>query len=367
MFAKVLCGVTLAGAVGLFPVRAEAVSPKERELLEFARDAHRSAREQIRTANCRLRFTAQYLGADKKPRTQSCSVEYWFSPEAIRVKLSDSLGVSHELDYLWKNSQRQALITQEVGGKKEYQATLGAFAERCLHRCDAWARALLMLDDPGEGRQLYFEDLLEVADRIESVKRKSIGGRDMVVVELTFNKTKPIVSTWHMEVFLDASVNYLVRKVVYERVGGIRREAEVEKFQEFTGGVYFPVRVVGRAGDGFSSLAEFTDVSINEPLPRDIFEFRYPHGVTLYDGIRNARYRVDESGNPISEMVPLSQEPVPPPLTDLLNHQHFSETLQEPRSWTRWILPVSLGILAAAAVGYGIRWWRRRWHTRVPY
>lgn len=331
-----------------------------RELLDFVRDAHRASREQIRTAYCRVEFKATFqTDQAKSPVTQSCSAKYWFSRDAIRVQVSDSN--EGDTDYLWKDSVRKSVVKRQTNGQPVVGAGLGTFPSRFLHRGDAFARGLLALHLPGTVHYVPFEQLLEQATRVKKVERKSIDDREMIVVALAVEMTvRERVGVWDVEIHFDPGVNHLVRKTIYT-IGGLRHEDEVVRFKECAPGLFFPERVVRNSTEDGKpyggSTTEFFDIRVNQPLPADIFQFRYPHGVMLTDTIRNTRYQVDSEGNPISKETAMGRGPPPPPLGEAAPRPG-TESLEEPRSFTRWILPVSLGILGLAAGAAVLRRWR---------
>jgi hypothetical protein len=106
---------------------------------------------------------------------------------------------------------------------------------------------------------------------------------------------------------------------------------------------------VGQAGtdesrDDIRSEAINSAISINQPLPADIFRLRYPNGIFLTDSIRGTSYRVDPEGNPLSGEVPLGRNP-PPSTVESAKPEHNSETTEEPRPWSRWIIPISICLI----------------------
>jgi len=155
----------------------------------------------------------------------------------------------------------------------------------------------------------------------------------------------------------------LVRKTIYtQQTKGTyyRREDEVVQFKECSPGVFFPERLVGGSGPegdfNFHHHTLISDIRVNQPLPENIFHLRYPEGIPFDDHIRGVKYRANSEGNPISKEEPLRSGRVIPaaPLGD----DPPRETQEEPKSATRWILPVSGGILV---IGLAAAFVRRRW------
>ncbi len=352
---QVLLGLTA-------PVSAQPT--KGQELLEFIRDAHRTSREMIQTCSCRVEFKGTVTSDQAKPpKTESCSGRFWYSSDAVRAQVSE---FGREVDYLWKDSVSESVARRSLGGKAEVGAARNSFPNRYLGRCDAWVRGLLVLNMPQSVDHVPFEQLVAQATRLKRAERQTVDGKEMSVVQLLFDRIKERSTTWDVEIHFDPAVNYLVRKTIYTTAGAngnVRREDEVVQFKEHAPGVFFPERLVGRSGSEgnyfFNHTSVISDVRINQPLPADIFRFRYPDGVLLTDSVRGAEYRVNSEGKRISPEVPLAGG-VPPPSSGMAaSSDAGTETQEEPRSLTRWILPVSLGILVLAGVTAFLRHKRR--------
>jgi hypothetical protein len=348
------------------PLRAHLES--EGELLDFVRDAHRASREAIRTCSCRVEFKGDLVssraGSDS---LQSCSGRYWVSPDAVRGIV---LEFGQELDYLWTNSVRQSVSRAWSDGKHVVGAGRSAYASSHLGRCDPWNLGLLLLNQPSRGiNTLPFEQLVAEASRVRKVHRKTKDGEEMIVVALSFEGTKELPLSWEVEIQFDPAVNYLVRRVSYTtsgEKGRMCRENEITEFKECTPGVFFPERARGstvtEGGKPFFTYSVvLSDIQVNEPLPDEVFRFRYPEGIILTDGIRGTSYRVDAEGNPISPETPMGTVP-PPAEGEPALHPPGHETREEPRPASRWILPVSLGMLALGGILFVVR--RRRTAAR---
>lgn len=340
-----------------------AKSAEDRNLLEFVREAHRASRESIQTYSCRVEFTiiitSERLGS---PVTQSCSSQYWCSPTVMRANVSDK---SEEGDYLWENFICKGVIRRSIQGQTGVQASRASYTTRHTMRCDPADRGLLVLNVPNTTDSIPFEQLVEKATRLKKIERKSVHGKEMIVVQLFFDRSGDVNRAWNIEIYFDPGVNYLIRKVVYSVAskGGYIREEEVQNFKEFGSGVFFPEQAVGRSenqGKQYSTnTSKLTDIKVNQPLPRDIFRFRYPQGVFMADKIRGCEYRIDAEGNPISKEVPFGRGD-PPPIKEGDAQSAGTETQEEPRPASRWILPISLGILIVGGVAAFLRRRRRQ-------
>lgn len=329
------------------------------ELLGFIQEAHRSSRESIRTLACRVEFKAT-IGSQTPPKLQSCSGQYWYSPDAVRAQVAE---FDKQYDSVWKNSVRTSLVRTLEGGKEVVGASRAAFANRHLGRCDAWVRALFMLNIPGEIEYIPFEELAKKSKRLSSAKLKTIDHRELASITLEFDAREDSPATWVVEVQFDPQVNYLVRRVSYTATfkgGKLYREDEVVEFKEFDPGIFFPVSARGRSGpDGktwdFNYTTTFSDVQVNQRLPDSIFHLRFPAGVTLADSIRRSSYRVDAEGNRISPETPDRGSGIIPPPVGNLDVEGGMESQEEPRALSKLILPVSLCLAVLGMVGLVVR------------
>jgi hypothetical protein len=350
-------------AIGEVPANGMALgkghddSDPDRQLLEFSLKAHRASRDLIQTASCRVDFELFQEPRVGGPVHQSCSGRYWFSHEAIRLQVTDT---EHgKVDYVWKDSVRKYVVRRQANGQEQVGADLGSFPERFQHRCDAWARGLLALNVPNEVYYVRIEELVEKATRLESVKRISVQGKEIIALRLFFDKKKERSSPWDVEIHLDPAFNYLISRASYaQSKGNNRREEQITEFLECAPGVFFPGRARGSHRDGGTSTTRFSEVRINEPLPNDIFHLRYPNGVILSDTIRGERYRVDPEGNQISAATPLYRGPAPPPLADAPPTHMGTETESERFGIGTWIIVISVGVLVIAGALLLYRRWR---------
>jgi hypothetical protein len=332
-------------------------------LLDFVRDAHRASRESIRTCACRLEFVGTLTSPRPDSTDQKCSGRFWCSPDAMRARY---LEFGQDTDSLWKDSVRNVVLRTSAEGRQAVAATRSSYANLHAGRCDPWVRALLVLNIPTHGiENAPFEKLVSEAARWTKAERSLIGDKELIVIGLHFSGTKQIPNSWDVEVYFDPAVNYLVRKVIYVDEGSkgpFRREDEVLQFKECAPGLYFPEKIEGWSGTAtnrdFHYVTVISDIRLNQPLPDDVFHFNFPNGVYLSDGIRGTNYRVGSKGNRISPEIPFGKIP-PPPVGAVAQVVPGSETQEEPKPITRWILPLSVGILVLAAIAALVRRWRR--------
>jgi hypothetical protein len=212
---------------------------------------------------------------------------------------------------------------------------------------------------------LGFDRHLPQAKSIPRVKRERIDGRDCVRVTLDLPGdliTKGPGSQYTF--WFDVGHNYLVWKTV-EVCADTRTEIQIVEFLEPQPGVFFPTK---RAGTGFrggeqtsQSFMTLSDVRINEPIAKDIFDLPHiPSGTLCNDFIRKQRYPIDANWQQIPGSKAKSFDRYAIPGTTPGQGGVTAQTTAEPRSWTFWIVPASLAVLATAAAV----WLFRRYRTR---
>jgi hypothetical protein len=213
---------------------------------------------------------------------------------------------------------------------------------------------------------LPFQEYARAANRIGKTERRTVDGRELYAVQLYFDPKDAQGAPWLVEVSFDPQVNYLIRKFMRETRSGAKfkshGEEQVVKFAEVAPGLYFPERIEGRdnLGDGqhiTTTTAVISDTKINQPLPEGIFQLRFPPGTYMADSLRKSSYRVDQDGNPISPEEHLIDE-IPPPARNASASE--LDTREEPRSWSRWIAPTGVVIVAFGLILGAIRRWRSR-------
>jgi hypothetical protein len=218
-----------------------------------------------------------------------------------------------------------------------------------------------MLPKPDANESVPFEDLVQQATRLVSAKHRIVNGRDTIVVELQFDKvTDPNITDdpkYAVEIHFDPALNYLVRKRKYTRTTSIAvhfMEDEALEFRELSPGLFFPERTAGRSGrvadPDFDYAATISEMKLNQPLPPEVLKFRFPNGMYISDTVRGEFYHVDAEGNKVSKSSPIDRAAPPPRANEVIRPLFGTETEEEPKSWTRFLIPVSLAVLALAAV-----------------
>ena len=136
-------------------------------------------------------------------------------------------------------------------------------------------------------------------------------------------------------------------------------QQKVVRFKEVVPSIFFPEQVEFRnsGGDGPDStiVVSFSNIRINQPLPPDVFDFpTIPAGARVVDDIKAESYIADAHGNPKSGTVETLVRLPPIPA----GSAQPTESVDEPKSLTRWILPGSLAVLALAGGLWLFRKWR---------
>jgi hypothetical protein len=213
---------------------------------------------------------------------------------------------------------------------------------------EPWRFALFKFR-PLPADDLTFEDLLAKPYKLHGAER--IG--KLIHVHIACQVSEK--DNREFEFWFDPDVNYLVRKHIL-RGPNFEIDVKVERFTEPRQGVFFPALVrAEHRNEGkvvHAETAVFSNVRINESLPADAFRFQFPPGILVYDHIKNELHKTDANGNPILPPIDKQGQQL-----SLVNVAHDNEepetkirqvTQEEPRNWTRWLLPISLALLVVA-------------------
>jgi hypothetical protein len=166
-------------------------------------------------------------------------------------------------------------------------------------------------------------------------------------------------------------MNYLVRKFENRDAPGVPYRGEqfyeVIRFSEVRPGIFFPTetRFVTKPDRSVSDSSDdvvtvyLTDVQINSPLPAATFQPVIPPKSHVLDNIEYITYTMGPNGEKLN--VEANTTSLPPSLADQQAFPPQEPTTEEPKSWTRWILPASL--LSLFLIGI-ITWRRQRLRSR---
>jgi hypothetical protein len=352
-----------------FPLNLLAQPQSGQALVEWVRDAHRAARESIRTLSCDVEVTLNTSGVTgTTPESSKTTGQYWRSMADVRVKAS-SLG--EEQDVCVKSGVLKAALRPKSGTLMK--AAIGPPHKAPVTDCDVWPLGLLALNRPGTLNYFPFEQLLEMAADSPKASRRTLDGREFVVVELSFDAPQDGPGPWNVEIYFDPTVNYLIRKTFYRTTAGakarVEREDKVLDFIEGAEAVFVPIRSEFKSywGKKLKTVREvvLSAVRVNQLVPPGTFDLRFPAGALLLDHTRKVYYTTDPEGNPTSKPEPLVPAVPPPPDsvkvggTELVGGaaEPRSETREEVSPLSRWVL---LGAVCALFLGVALAL-QRRW------
>jgi hypothetical protein len=181
-------------------------------------------------------------------------------------------------------------------------------------------------------------------------------GKQMIQLRLSHDMAR-------LEIWFDPEVNCLIRKVRVDhhpksgnpRLAGTR---EVTQFREVASGTYFPEQVLirGYRDDRlYAALTTtFSNFRVNQPFGTGAFKLPIPYGMSMADTIQEKVYKVDSEGKNIgpatNEKGDKLEYAKDAPLSAAPSSQgHSSQTTEESRPWTFWLLPT--GLLAFVVAG----------------
>jgi hypothetical protein len=319
--------------------------------LEPIRQAHAAAIAQIRTFSCEMAVTSNLGGTAKVVRR----AQYWRDGDTVRSKSeaaplgkTDSVVKDHQLTKVTGTEGRISTDAVPLDG-------------------DVWSMALLSF----YGRERFrvsFDELVMESHTLHSVKTVKENGKELACVSIGHDRAS-------FEILFDPEVNYLVKKMKMHYPGpgpAFDGEEVVTQFAEPHAGIFFPARVErnGTYSDGnrWDEVVTFSDIRINESLAPDVFDFRFPPNILVWDFIHQKANRTDQDGQPVLPGVDDSgREAVigaaAPPIVPILpGNGNMRATTDEPPAGTRWLLPLSLFFLFCAACIWIARKWRE---TRI--
>jgi hypothetical protein len=328
----------------MFPLvgRTPAGSP----LLDEAARGNRATLDSIHTFSCRITTVPVSASGKVGKPTQG---EYWWSHDKVRGQWVDH---GFTVDALASGSVSRSLTSHAHERQGSVMPNAG-----WLPPCDPRESALLTLTLFSDARpEVPFDELLRRGQQIGRVARNQEAGHECIVIELVDRDDVT------REIWFEPRFNYMIWKTVYMRPGksdgpgGVRTERVVTRFLEAAPSLFFPAQVEFKAlvGGKVSEIKSttFSDVHINEPLPPDIFDFRFPKDTVVFDRILGKTYVVDGNGNPVGEQKELPVAVAPP-----VRSAPGDITRTEPVRWSSWLLPCSVGALGGAAAIWGHRRW----------
>ncbi|MBM4072822.1 MAG: hypothetical protein FJ271_28425 [Planctomycetes bacterium] len=366
--------------------------------LEKVRAAHAATWKSIRSLSCEVQITHSHLGRPVK--VAPVRVKYWQrgesdgKSETIRcIEESDSrkldIFIDGPVQWEFYRYLGKASAGQKPGGSIELrQDRLSPGASRFGY--DPWELALFrfgrehlsfdeFLVEPRERVRLKLHPTIDLQLQLRSVdiaelihigfSRTQSLNKDFVPIDPTI-VTASLRET--VEFWFDPRVNYLIRKHLIRGLNAKEHAKNaakrhqgpfsfsgeivrtVTRFIEHQPGIFFPEAVKTerphKKGEvTLSSLAVFSNVKINEPIPDEAFRFRFPPGILVTDHVTKKFGMTDAAGEltlpprddkgviatrPGLKSVGAIEPPAPQPR-------------EEPMVWLRWwwLFPVLVALL----------------------
>jgi hypothetical protein len=284
------------------------------------------------------------------------SGEYWRSGSTVRIKEQRGNGVSK--DVLVRDGQAM-IVSRGRGSDPSRPMAAIAVADR-TPTFNVWFYSLLAFNIK-DSWGLELERLCARPYTLNAAKRVQENGKALIYADLTHDE-------FRHELWFDPQVNYLIRKAVVHltpRQGtyGFVSTTVVKRFREVTPSAFFPEMLEGEGhyADGRTSnrTVKLSELSINEPLPNELWDFRFPSDCRVANHIDGIWYKVDQNGR-LGAPVRDRAGKIMRVITAGDAAEALRASADEPISWTMWIAPASLGVLAIAA-GF---WLARRWQAR---
>jgi hypothetical protein len=185
----------------------------------------------------------------------------------------------------------------QPGGKQSASGSIGTYP---YAGADVSWLALLTFFSPPADSPTNLDDLLRKPNKSRRVRWQRQWGHDVIYLEVVTE------DNGHIELWFDPQYNYLARKLIgytHSAVDGEARggDHEVVRFTEAAPGVFFPQQVESHYAFQRRAYATntttFTQIRVNESLPPNIFEFRFPAGLNLVvDRIESKVYKVNAAG-----------------------------------------------------------------------
>jgi hypothetical protein len=285
------------------------------------------------------------------------TAECWKDGSTLRVKENWKPGST--IDCVFNGETQTILAVDDPGEHKPFSAGMRSASRHVqVLQCDPWQLSLMVLPTVAREPPFRVMTLAEAAKtrKVTNVRKVVVDGRGLVNVSLASGDGKEKDEVW-----LDPSVNCLIRKVTRTTVADLtwKHEYTIAEFVEYKPGLYFPRRATAthemNGKLARSDEIELTDVEINPaqmpsppplPIPRP--------GVRVLDEINGKVYWVDGNGRPTDSGSPLrfgKSIALPKP-----------DPNAPPRQDNRLALPmgVGFGAIMIGAVGYGIFWRHKR-------
>lgn len=330
-------------------------------LIDATLRANKAALEMRQSLECRIERACD------KPKRSLFRAQYWRKGQLIRVReASDDLpvdshglyrdGVSLHVNKApdAKTKQLVDVAVRRAGCDPYYAIDLPfAFNETFFH---------------AGRRDNTLEQFVRAPNRTVKATEIREGPRYIVRLDVELAPSKSVSESGRYEIYVDPSVNYLVRKVIWHMSAerGERFDREVLQYQEAAPGLFVPVKAVHTMRNRGKVEEEIrfsvSDVKVNHEIPASVFKLTIPTGARVFDEIRGVRY-----DQPAPGAAPTAVEKAPP--ETFLGVTLRSSSDPGPTSWdeaqanagglnTYYAAAILCVVLAAGLVAW--RWRRNR-------
>lgn len=337
----------LAFTVLLVSISAiDARAQRPRELLATARAENRKTVASIHSFSCRFRIWNQ-------PVNQATALaqwgEFWASGSSVRVKWN----TADRTGEILVSGGQVFSFSFEQGKQRPAGGAIAAYDGTPVGECDPRYFSLFHLaSKPGErSTPAVFDDIVGKRRILHAASNE-----DHITLELESAGASDSRSRFQF----DRKKNYLISELSTDaRIGNRNLSARrrITSWREPAPGVFFPTSVVSETHEGGtltqSQTCEFSDIVVNQVIPAQVFVLKFPAKCEVHDLIRGKKYVVDATGSPAGPETTLNTIPPPP-----RGENAARETREEPKSWTRWILPASLMCLLVSLAAWGFNRWR---------
>jgi hypothetical protein len=346
--------ITLTGfMVGNLVVTAFA---GEDDLVSTATQRNLESVQSIHTLAC-IYSKKEYDRDGKLKAKRLADVSYWRSGTSFRAKWKDG---DNWCDALVQG--HEAKMRSNTAGSPVKSGGLAAYDGRPLPQGDPWLDTQMMLlgDQKGDKSPRTLSDWIRVPGIKASARKDSKDGIPFVVVELILEEGG------REEYWLSPAKNYLVTQTFSTakfQTKEFSTRAEITQFLEPKPGIFFPTEVVTtQFVDGKMikrTVGSIKQLSINMPLPPDIFSLDFVPGDAVFDHLQGKRYTVGADGRSETNI-----KEIPTPVSSIVPVGELTETKTEERPFAYWIFVVSFLVTGVGLLAL-IRRRRLRGHSTI--
>jgi hypothetical protein len=305
----------------------------------------------IRSLFAKVEFSI--LPANQSTPSLAYTADYWRAHDLIRVKQRCVAGgnmIGQLIDYDCRQGIQRAITSYPGSSPNTVEVGMTITpATTKLILTDCWQLALFFVPqaDSDERQMRTFSD----ACRTMTIKKAS-KSNDYSIKGVRVQLNDVDGSTY--DVWIDSSVNWLIRKVVRQASGtsNYRVEYEAADYKEFQPGIFFPTKTEIRGylngSLEYTKKVAFSEIKINE-LDRSPIQLALPFrsGMPVKDDIKGLTYEVDSAGHPIGRSQPIRH--APPTVPEKAPPSIVFDTIAD-RSISFWIAIFSVILLFTALV-----------------